>query len=41
MSLIDRGFPALVYRDGEADFEPEAHPFASKHIERIFGAQMV
>ena len=39
--LFDRDIPALVYREGVADFDPEAHAFALKHIERIFGAQVV
>lgn len=39
--LYDRDIPALVYRGGVADFDPEAHAFALKHIERIFGAQVV
>jgi nicotinamidase/pyrazinamidase len=38
--LFDRDIPALVYRQGVADFDPEAHAFALKHIERIFGAQV-
>jgi nicotinamidase-related amidase len=39
--LFDRDIPAVVYRNGVADFDPEAHAFALKHIERIFGAQVV
>jgi len=39
--LFDRDIPHLVYRQGVADFDPEAHAFALKHIERIFGAQVV
>jgi nicotinamidase/pyrazinamidase len=38
--LYDRDIPALVYREGVADFDLEAHAFALKHIERIFGAQV-
>ena len=38
--LYDRDIPTLVYRDGVADFDPEAHAFALKHLERIFGAQV-
>ena len=30
--LFDRDIPALVYRDGVADFDPEAHAFALKHM---------
>lgn len=39
--LFDRDIPALVYREGVADFDPEAHAFALKHMERIFGAKVV
>jgi nicotinamidase/pyrazinamidase len=39
--LYDRDIPAVVYREGVADFDPEAHAFALKHIERIFGAKVV
>ena len=35
--LFDRDIPTLVYRDGVADFDPEAHAFALKHLERISG----
>ena len=39
--LFDRDIPTLVYRDGVADFDPEAHAFALKHMARIFGAEVV
>jgi nicotinamidase-related amidase len=39
--LFDRDIPRLVYRRGVADFDPEAHTFALKHMERIFGATVV
>ncbi len=39
--LFDRDIPAVVYRQGVADFDPEAHGFALKHMARIFGAQVV
>lgn len=39
--LFDRDIPTVVYRDGVADFDLEAHDFALKHIERIFGARVV
>jgi nicotinamidase/pyrazinamidase len=39
--LFDRDLPTLVYRDGVADFDPEAHAFALKHMARIFGAEVV
>ena len=38
--LFDRDIPTVVYRQGVADFDPEAHAFALKHIERIFGARV-
>ena len=39
--LFDRDIPTVVYRQGVADFDPEAHAFALKHMERIFGAKVV
>ena len=39
--LFDRDIPTLVYRRGVADFDPQAHEFALKHMARIFGAQVV
>jgi nicotinamidase-related amidase len=39
--LFDRDIPSLVYRQGVADFDPEAHAFALKHMTRIFGAKVV
>ncbi len=39
--LFDRDIPAIVYREGVADFDPEAHVFALKHIQRVFGARVV
>ncbi|MEW6388354.1 MAG: isochorismatase family cysteine hydrolase [Thermodesulfobacteriota bacterium] len=39
--LFDRDIPCLVYRQGVADFDPEAHAFALKHMERVMGAQVV
>ncbi len=39
--LITRGYEVVVHRDGVADFDPEAHAFALKHMERIWGAQVV
>jgi nicotinamidase-related amidase len=38
--LFDRDIPTVVYREGVADFDPEAHAFALKHIARIFGARV-
>ncbi len=39
--LFDRDLPTLVYREGVADFDHEAHDFALKHMARIFGAEVV
>ena len=39
--LFDRDLPTLVYRDGVADFDPEAHAFALKHMQRVLGAKVV
>ncbi len=39
--LFDRDIPSLVYRQGVADFDPEGHAFALKHMARLFGAQVV
>ncbi len=39
--LFDRDIPTLVYQEGVADFDPEAHAFALKHMARIFGAKVV
>lgn len=36
--LFEMGILAIVYRDGVADFDPEAHAFALKYMPRIFGA---
>ena len=39
--LFDRGIPRLVYREGVADFDPEGHAFALKHMKRVLGAEVV
>lgn len=39
--LFDRDMPVVVYQDGVADFDPEAHAFALKHMQRVFGARVV
>ena len=39
--LFDRDLPALVYRPGVADPDPEAHAFALKQMQRVFGAKVV
>ncbi len=40
VGLLDRGFPCRVYRDGVADFDPEAHAFALKHMQKL-GVEVV
>lgn len=39
--LFYRGIPCRVYRQGVADFDPEAHAFALKQMARVFGAEVV
>src|SRR4030042_1565605 len=39
--LFDRNIPRRVYRQGVADFDPEGHAFALKHMERVLGATVV
>jgi nicotinamidase/pyrazinamidase len=39
--LFDRDIPAVVYRQGVADADPEAHTFALKQMERVLGAKVV
>ena len=39
--LFDRDMPALVYRQGVADSDPEAHDFALKQMQRVLGAKVV
>jgi len=39
--LRDRDYPAIVYRDGMADFDPEAHDFSLRRMEKIYGAIIV
>ncbi len=36
-----RGYSVDVYTDCVADFDPEAHAFALKHMERVLGARLV
>ncbi len=40
IGLLDRGFACRVYRDGVADFDPEAHTFALKHMQKL-GVEVV
>jgi nicotinamidase-related amidase len=39
--LFDRDLPGLVYRQGVADSDPEAHAFALKKMQRVLGARVV
>jgi nicotinamidase/pyrazinamidase len=39
--LFDRDLPGLVYRQGVADSDPEAHAFALKQMQRVLGATVV
>jgi nicotinamidase/pyrazinamidase len=40
IGLLDRGFRCRVYQDGVADFDPEAHAFALKHMQKL-GVEVV
>jgi nicotinamidase/pyrazinamidase len=40
VGLMDREFPCRVYQQGVADFDPEAHAFALKHMEKL-GVEVV
>lgn len=37
----NRDYPVDVYSDCVADFDPEAHAFALRHMERVLGARLV
>ena len=39
--LFHRKLPGLVYRQGVADSDPEAHAFALKQMQRVLGAKVV
>ncbi|MBU4231367.1 MAG: cysteine hydrolase [Desulfobacterales bacterium] len=39
--LVDLKLPGLVYRQGVADSDPEAHAFALKQMQRVLGAKVV
>jgi nicotinamidase/pyrazinamidase len=39
--LFDRDLPGVVYRQGVADSDPEAHAFALKQMQRVLGARVV
>jgi nicotinamidase/pyrazinamidase len=40
ISLLDREFHCRVYRDGVADFDPQAHAFALEHVQKL-GVEVV
>jgi nicotinamidase/pyrazinamidase len=35
VSLLDREFHCRVYRDGVADFDPQAHDFSLEHMQKL------
>jgi len=39
--LHNRHIETIVYKDGVADFDPEAHEFALKRMEKVYGAKVV
>jgi len=39
-ALRVRGYKVVVYRDGVADFDQEAHGFALKRMEKVYGAEI-
>ena len=39
--LFDRDIPAVVYRQGMADADPEGHAFGLKQMEQVLGARVV
>lgn len=39
--LRNRDYKVIVYKDGVADFDGEAHQFALKRMEKIYGAKVV
>lgn len=39
-SLTKRGYKIIIHKTGVADFDPEAHEFALKHMEKIYGAKI-
>jgi nicotinamidase/pyrazinamidase len=40
ISLLDREFHCRIYRDGVADFDPQAHAFALAHMQKL-GVEVV
>ena len=39
--LRNRDITAIVYRNGVADFDPEAHAFALRRMEKVYGAKLL
>ncbi len=39
--LRNRGYKVTVYKEGVADFDEEAHQFALKRMEKIYGAKVI
>lgn len=39
--LRNRDYPVVVYRNGVADFDPEAHRFALRRMEKVYGATLI
>ena len=39
--LRNRDYPVVVYKDGVADFDPEAHVFALHRMAKTYGAQVI
>jgi len=39
--LRNRDYPVIVYQQGVADFDAEAHRFALKRMEKIYGAKVI
>ena len=37
----NRDYPVVVVKEGVASFDPEAHEFALKHMEKILGAKII
>jgi len=39
--LRNRDYPVTVYKNGVADFDPEAHEFSLKRMKNIYGAEVI
>jgi nicotinamidase/pyrazinamidase len=39
--LRNRDYPVTVHRHGVADFDPEAHAFSLRRLEKIYGARVI